>query len=129
MGNISIISNNPRVWETYSQHVRKIEGGVLAVYEAARDAIHRGAKLLNHPLAGSVKPNQNPYRSLLLSTAADRPLDLDSLSHIENAIQTLDRLPKLNRPYTEKAMEDFRFIDFCLFQTAVQALPAAYYFK
>ena len=127
MGNISIISNNPQVLEQYPQHTLTIEGGVLQVYEAARDAIHRGAKLLNHPLAGSIKPNQCPYRSLVLSTASDGSLDLDSLSHIEGAIQTLHRLPKLNRQYTEPAMTDFRFVDLCLLETAMQALPAMYY--
>lgn len=127
MGNICIISNNPRVLTQYPQHSRRIEGGVFEVYAAARDEIHRGARLLNHPLAGSIKPNQSPYRSVILSTDRDRPLDLDSLSHIEGAIATLHRLPKLNRPYTEKAMEDFRFVDFCLLETAVKTLPAVYY--
>ena len=127
MGNISIISNNPRVLERYSQETLWAEGGVSEVYEAARDYIHRGARLLNHPLAGSVKPNQSPYRSLILSTAADLPVDLDSLSHIEGAIDTLRRLPKLSRQYTKDTLEDFQFLDFCLLETAVQALPAKYY--
>ena len=128
MGNISIISNNPQVLQAYPRHVRMIAGGVFEVYEAARNDIHRGAKLLNHPLAGSIKPNQSPYRSLVLSTVGS-PLDLDSLSHIEGAIQTLHRLPELNRQYTEQTMADFRFVDFCLLETAIQALPAKYYFS
>ena len=127
MGNISIISNNPRVLERYSQETLWVEGGVFDVYETARDQIHRGARLLNHPLAGSVKPNQSPYRSLILSATADLPADLDSLSHIEGAIDTLHRLPKLNRQHTTHTLEDFQFLDFCLLETAVEALPARYY--
>jgi hypothetical protein len=31
-----------------------------------RDHIHSGARLLTHPQAGSVKPYETPYRSVLV---------------------------------------------------------------
>ena len=128
MGNIRLISNNPLVLEKYPSHTQVVTGGVAQVYEAARDEIHRGAVLINHPLAGSIKPNQSPYRSLVLSLTPGRGIDMDSLDLIEGAIQTLNRLPKLNRQYAERTMEDFRFVDFSLLEAAATALPAKYYF-
>ena len=127
MGNIKIISNNPQVLRDYPRHTQKVEGGVLEVYTAARDEIHRGAVLINHPLSGSVKPNQSPYRSLLVSDYGAET-DLDSLALIEGAMHTLRRLPKLDRRYTERTLADFQFVDHSLLAAAVQALPAKYYF-
>ena len=129
VGNIRIISNNAQVLEKYPGLTQLVVGNVLAVYHAARDAIHQGAVLINDPLAGSVKPNQNPYRSLLLSAVAEGPLALDSLTQIESALRTLARLPKLNHPaYSEQLLEDFRFIDRSLLESALNSLPARYYF-
>ncbi|MCL2368100.1 MAG: GrdX family protein [Oscillospiraceae bacterium] len=128
MGNIQIISNNPQTQAQYPAHIRIVEGGVYEVYRTARSAIHQGAILINHPLAGSVKPNQNPYRSLVLSIPADRAtVDFDSLSHIEGALQTLARLPKLNRQYDQSTLEDFQLIDHSLLEAAINALPPQYH--
>ena len=76
--NIVLISNNPRVPETLTnfEHVKcdSYEGVLLQ----ARDAVHAGAHLLTHPLAGSVKPGESPYRSVAV-TARGGQLDMRSL--------------------------------------------------
>ena len=128
MGNISIISNNPQVLAQYPQHTNVIAGGVYDVYQAARNLIHQGAVLINHPLSGSIKPNQSPYRSLVVSTDGNGVVDFDSLSLIEGAFITLRKLPELNRTYTEQVLDDFQVIDLDLLDAAIQALPAKYYF-
>lgn len=64
-----LITNNPKVYAAYKDEMEveflkdKSYGEVL---EVTRDAIHRGAGALTHPLAGSLKPNQTPYRSMII---------------------------------------------------------------
>ena len=127
MGNISLISNNPQVLAKYPRHTKVVEGGVADVHNAARNQIHQGAVLINHPLAGSIKPNQSPYRSLVVSTDSG-VVDFDSLSLIENALITLRKLPVLNYIHSEEVLADFQLIDLDLLEAAVKSLPAKYYF-
>ncbi|MCE5235763.1 MAG: GrdX family protein [Clostridiaceae bacterium] len=125
--NFRIITNNPAVKENFPAVSELHEESVEGVYRLCRDAVHRGARLISHPLAGSVKPNESPYRSVVLSAGA-AALDLDSLSHIEGAIQTLKKLPVKRRAYPERTLEDFRAIDLDLMRSAVSALPHDYHF-
>lgn len=125
--NFRIITNNPSVRDAFPAVSELFEESVEGVYRLCRDAVHLGAKLISHPLAGSVKPNESPYRSVALS-AGTAALDMDSLSHIEGAIQTLKKLPVKRRDYSERTLEDFRAIDLDLMRSAVSALPPAYHF-
>lgn len=126
MANFYIITNNPMVSSKYpgvsTLHDKNVEG----MFITARDAIHRGAVLINHPLSGSVKPNESPYKSLVLSN--DKPgLDMQSLQLIEGALAVLHKLPKKNRSYDERVLDDFMVIDLDLLDSAMQALPAEFY--
>jgi len=105
-----IITNNPAVASKYPNESRYVEGSVNKIFLAARDAVHRGAKLISHPLSGSIKPNESPYKSVVVNTATG-PLDFKSLGIIEDAISTLARLPDKMRNYDESTLEDFRIID------------------
>jgi hypothetical protein len=66
----------------------------LAVLTAARDAIHNGWRLTHHPLYGNYRPNQQPYRSLILEYPTPRAgnqgrgceTDILSLHLIEEAM-------------------------------------------
>ncbi len=55
---------------------------------AARDCIHKGWKLLHHPLYGNYCPHQQPYRSLVLAPATPGVAgpDAPSLHLIEEAL-------------------------------------------
>ncbi|KRK65362.1 GrdX protein [Companilactobacillus tucceti DSM 20183] len=96
------------------------------IFNHSRDAIHLGANLINHPLAGSIKPNQSPYKSLVLS---DRKGDLDmfSLTLIEGANQVLKKLGPRRRGYAESVLEDFQVIDLDLLDSAIDGLPYEYH--
>ncbi len=93
----------------------------LAVLKRVRDAVHRGHKLLTHPLSGSIKPYETPYKSVALS--ADRAsLDMMSLQTIENAIATAEKFKRQqpgNRHLTEDVLADFRLIDLQLIENAL----------
>jgi hypothetical protein len=100
-----------------------VEGSLLDVLIKARDYIHKGHLLLTHPLMGSIKPNETPYKSIAVSVDFDLngQVDYDSLMYMENSIETTLKLLK-NKPlreWPESVLEDFRVIDYDLIKNAV----------
>jgi hypothetical protein len=94
---------------------------------AARDLIHAGWRLLNHPLYGNWRPHQQPYRSALLA----RPdavgtcvrggavrwtlTDPASLQYIEEALGLFSRFSILTPDGTPPAfLQDCAALDFAL---------------
>ncbi len=128
MDTVKIITNNPLVIAKYKDACMIIEGDANAIFLEARKLVHLGAKLINYPLSGSIKPNQSPYKSLIISAATGIGLDYKSLQSLEAALEAVAKLPKTNLPITEAIAEDFQVIDLDLLQSALQALPAEYYF-
>lgn len=108
-----LITNNPLVAREFS--------GVCAMYYSdislrevllkVRDAIHGGHRLLTHPLSGSVKPNETPCKSVLISGEPDAAIDLNSLRIIEESIITCDKFPPKYPVIPPKVLADFREID------------------
>lgn len=128
MANFHIITNNPLAADRYPEVSSLHTCSVMEVFRTARDCIHRGATLINHPLSGSVKPNISPYKSLVLSLEKEGVVDFQSLQLIEGAQAVLKKLPANDRTYTTQVLEDFQVIDLDLLMSCIQALPAGYYF-
>ena len=128
MSNFYVLTNNPLARDRYSSIVRFSDGNVEDIFFAVRDAVHLGAILISHPLAGSLKPNENPYKTVVLSSRKGS-LDGDSLNHIEGAIDVLHKMPVKNRTYSEQVLEDFMVIDLDLLNSAITALPAEYHWQ
>lgn len=121
MGKI-LITNNPLVKEQLSEYidVEYYETDYLNVLRKVRDKVHLGHKLLSHPLSGSVKPNETPYKSIIIS--GDRGnLDYDSLMIIEGSIKTAEKfLRDFKTPnWPEKILLDFQTIDLSLIKDVV----------
>lgn len=121
-----IITNNPSVRSTYenSHNILFIEGNYRDVLVKARDLVHGRHQLITHPLMGSLKPNETPYRSVVLSDSVLEKADADSVLIIEEAILVYDRFTKTARAdrgegSTEKMKEDFREIDLSLLRSAL----------
>jgi hypothetical protein len=90
-----------------------------------RGLVHLGHRLLTHPLAGSVKPNESPYRSVIVSQHPDTTIDFDSLRIIEGALAVVDRLGPLRyRTISPHVDADFQLIDCALMESAVESLHA-----
>ena len=124
--NIHILTNNPLVCQKYPKLAVALECGVEGIFLAARDEIHLGAVAINHPLSGSIKPNESPYKSLVLSLRRG-PLDECSLTVIEAAIEVLRKMPVRNIDFPPAVLEDFQVIDLDLLDSAIVALPAQYH--
>ena len=99
-----------------------IEGQYLDVLKYLRDLVHKGYKVITHPLMGSIKPNETPFRSLIAE--AGEGLDFQSLSIIESSIESCIKFLK-DKPapqWGEKAIYDFQVVDIHLFESALQSI-------
>ena len=120
-----ILTNNPDVEEALKdKNVLWIDGTYRDVLIKARDLVHQGHRLLTHPLMGSLKPNETPYRTVAVSSEKGA-LDTDSLLLIENAIETFDKFAQVTRPdrginTPERMLADFRMIDLSLITSALE---------
>lgn len=118
-----IVTNNKLAYDSLSVKHKAIfiDGTLMDVFTAVRDYIHKGHRLLTHPLMGSIKPNETPYKTVAVSLSCEESVDMDSLMYIEKSIETAERLIK-NRPlrnWNESVLEDFRVIDFDLINNAI----------
>ncbi|NLM44618.1 MAG: GrdX protein [Clostridiales bacterium] len=123
--NMKIITNNSYICELFNEiiDVIYIKGGYLDVLYAARDKIHLGDILVSHPLMGSLKPNETPYRSILLDEKKG-PLCYQSLSIIESSIESYKKLAKDNPTpqWSEKVLKDFQLLDAKFIESALSSL-------
>lgn len=115
-----IITNNALVARYYSGEFDAIllKDDISQVLVYARNLIHLGHKLLSHPLSGSIKPNENPFKSILLSGNSSG-LDLESLQIIENCILMLNNFPIKYKEMPLSWRNDFEKIDLELIKGAI----------
>lgn len=120
--NTTLISNNPLVWNKYPSTIR-VQGDFKDVLIKARNAIHRGQRLLTHPLTGSIKPNQTPYKSIILTLPQEgKAVDLESLQLIEDALSVADRFGPIKIKLDESILKDFQVIDLSFMDSAWDSL-------
>lgn len=122
LNSFMILSNNPKVIAE-QEKVYVVEGSLIDVMYKARDYIHAGHRLLTHPLDGSVKPNETPYKSIVISKAKSA-LDYESLTIIEGAIRVSEKMLS-ERPcleWSQRVLADFQVIDSSLLESALVSL-------
>jgi len=116
-----ILSNNPMVRDNFLTHELQNSEGLelefldtdyMGVLISARDRIHLGHSLVTHPLSGSVKPGETPYKTIII-TGKKGEFDHNSLSLIEAGIQTCIKLKTsvVKKDWNDKVLLDFQLID------------------
>ena len=115
-----IVTNNPLVVKNLenSREIIYKDVSYEEILRETRDRIHEGHVLLTHPLSGSVKPNETPYKSILISRQR-RDVDADSLKLIENAIQACRNFMMKADKYKPEGYQDFQLIDWTLLESAM----------
>ena len=110
----TLVTNNPRVYEKYKDETN-VE--LLKSYEEvllrARDLVYDRHVLLTHPQASSLKPNQTPYRSVVVYPKGDEDNMKDVLL-IEKCIETFRQwqdIAPTPEHYDDKVAYDFQTID------------------
>ena len=117
-----IITNNPLVKRCVPQKycVEFHEGiGYRDVLVLVRDLVYAGHRLYTHPLAGSVKPNETPYKSIVVSRLPKK-MENDEAMLISNSIETFDKFKPIGWHLEERHLRDFQLIDYTLLCGALQ---------
>ena len=122
---IILVTNNPLVKEQYQRKykIELLDTDLLGVLTHIRDRVHKGCKLLTHPLSGSVKPNESPYKSVLISDNTEEnsqqsEICLQSVSIIEESLQAVRKFSKKSIP--EQYLNDLRIVDLSLIRSALE---------
>ncbi len=110
-----IVTNNPLAKELipadYAMDFEPISYREVLV--KVRDMVYSGHRLYTHPLSGSVKPNETPYKSIVVSKNPKK-MELDEADIISNSIVTYDKFPQVFRELPESVLKDFQLIDYTL---------------
>ncbi|MBU5311645.1 GrdX family protein [Tissierella carlieri] len=121
-----IVTNNPYVYEKYKDKMEmlyKEDCNYIQILEFLRDKIHEGHQLLTHPLSGSIKPNETPYKTIMISKEKGS-LDQQGILIVEESIETAKKFQS-NKPtpeWTERVLDDFRVIDLSLIENVIDKL-------
>ena len=118
-----IITNNPMVRDKYSEqyHVDYEELSFENLLKKVRDKVYAGYQMLTHPLSGSVKPNETPYKSIMISSKPDK-LDVNGMQIISNAILACEKFTYKADKYAPQVYEDFQYVDETLISSALQSI-------
>lgn len=121
-----IITNNKYVEEKFRDNFNVEyfqDKDYIEILLYVRDKIHNGHELLTHPLSGSIKPNETPYKSIIISKAING-LDESGLKILEDSILTARKFmgDKRTPNWTESILDDFRVIDLSLMENVIEKL-------
>ena len=123
MKDLMIITNNSMVKRKYNDLLAvNYCNDLNQVMVTTRDLIHKGFRLVSHPLAGSVKPVQNPYRSIIVKKGEE--LDYYSLEIIEKSMEKVKQFEKNHKikNLTDSILEDYQVIDLSLIESGIDSL-------
>lgn len=120
MSKYMVITNNPlvrsRLGDTHE--VIYLELSYEELLKVVRDRIYEGHRLLTHPLSGSVKPKETPYKSVLISERKEK-VDGESVRLIENAILVCQKFQDKSKYYKEEVYKDFQLVDWTLLESGL----------
>jgi len=114
----TLITNNPLAVSRYRHDISVdyAEEPLLSLLIRVRDLVHSGCRLLTHPLSGSVKPNESPYKSVLISEEGGGT-DPQSVNIIEECITAVRKFPAIAVP--ELCLPDLQEVDLSLVKAAL----------
>ena len=129
-GDIMIVTNTPLAHEQLQDKYNVVyyELPLNEILKVMRDMIHAGCHLLTHPLSGSVKPGETPYKSVLMlkgpktqGSAGEKGAgaDSESVKLIESALSACEKFADKSAGYAEKTLKDLQLIDLDLIKGAI----------
>ena len=123
---IRIITNNPLVVRCMVSHysIEYCDISFREILVKVRDMVYEGYQLRTHPIAGSVKPNETPYKSIVVSREK-KGFDMEHAEMCANAIVTFDKFTPIVRQLPQRILDDFQLIDYTLLAGALDFDAAA----
>jgi len=121
---MKIITNNFKVNERLADQAEIEYYEDLSFVEIlikVRDYVQNGYRLLTHPLSGSIKPDETPFKSVMIEKY--HTTDFDSITIIANAIEKAEVMMRESKvkEYTDKLIDDFSEIDYGLIKSGLQS--------
>jgi len=117
---IRIITNNPLVVRCMSDYytIDYHDISFREILVKVRDMVYEGYHLHTHPIAGSVKPNETPYKSIVVSKVK-KDFNMEHAELCSASITTFDKFTPIVRELPERILEDFQLIDYSLLAGAL----------
>lgn len=120
-----LVTNNDRAAQKWCGSVQEVImiDSYEEVLEKTRDLIHTKHKLLTHPQASSLKPNQTPYRTILLYNEAGEN-QMEDIRLIEAAIDAFRKWSEVKKvpEYSDKIAYDYKTIDISMIENVLPKL-------
>lgn len=123
-----LVTNNPKAADAYQDNagvgVEYLEGmSYLAVLEQVRERVCGGWHLMTHPQASNLKPNQSPYKTVLISSGRPAQSTIRDVELIESAISAYHKFADDMRPpcWSEGALCDFMTVDLAVVESALDS--------
>lgn len=120
-----LITNNDRVYEKYKNQLTCI---LLEKYEEVlikvRDLVYDKHVLLTHPQASSLKPNQTPFKSVIVypKGAEDNTKDILLIEKCIEVFNQWQNIAKSPSSYEKKVENDFKTIDLSVIENIMPRL-------
>ena len=116
-----VLTNNPMVREKVAPGKKVVfeRGDMRHLFEEAQGYVARGHRLLTHPLSGSVKPGETPYKSMLMAADAAPGVDANSCRLLANALDACGKFADKTHLYNEKTLHDLQIVDYSLLEGAI----------
>ena len=121
-----LVTNNGKALEIYGKHAEigvdyLRERSYLDVLIRVRDLVHEGWHLMSHPQASNLKPNQSPYKTILLSNGREAQPFSQDVEMVESGIDAFHKFTRGMIPpkWPEKTLRDFQTIDLSVVESAI----------
>lgn len=111
-----ILTNNPLVQDCLADRYEIVFSGECSyrdILVKVRDLVYAGHTLYTHPLAGSVKPNETMYRSVVVSKVP-HTFSAEQAGIIAECMIAFDKFKPRNCDFSEQIRRDFQLIDYSL---------------
>lgn len=125
-----VITNNPLVNSSFaSSHIHShdvlwVDGVTEDVLAIVRNYCHNHHRLVTHPLTGSIKPNQTPFKTVVIEPLESTIIDHQSVIMAETSLsKTYDLLKANPRPrFNSSVLHDFAVIDMSFFTSYLESI-------
>lgn len=122
---VILVTNNDRVYEKYKDEMKiLLLDSYKDVLVKVRDLVYDRHILLTHPQASSLKPNQTPFRSVMVYPKGEEDNTKDIML-IEKCMETYEQWQKIAvtpNDYQKSVEEDFKTIDLSVIENIVPRL-------